>query len=72
MKPNVYCAALKTMYASKINPTCTCKLARVEDYGLIHYSFNQAKMNLDKWLAECENEAYCKELFETFQKCKCS
>lgn len=72
MKPNAYKSALQAKYSGKINLACTCKLARIESDGIKHYTFNQAKVNLEDWIATCDNEKYCKNLFETFQKCQCS
>ena len=72
MKSNPYLSFLKSTYMGKMNPAFTCKLARFESDGVKHYTFNHAKLHLDKWLDKCDNEKYCEELFKTFQKCQCS
>lgn len=70
--PDCYKACLLTLYAGKVNLACTCKLARFEDNGIKHYTFNQAKQNMQSWIDNCKNPAQFKELFDTLQKCKCS
>jgi len=70
--PDCYKAALKVLYVGKVNLACTCKLARFEGDDIKHYTFNQAKQHLQSWIDNCKNDAQFKELFETFQKCKCS
>ncbi len=70
--PNVYKSILKTQYVGKLNKACTCKLARFEGNEFKKYTFNQAKMDLQSWIDECENEDCFKEWVNTFDKCKCS
>ena len=69
--PIVYKSCLKVHYSENINLKCTCKMARMENGFMVVYTFNEAKMNLPEWIANCDNEAYLKGLWATFESCQC-